>query len=154
VLVSVRISRLRKPLASTVLRASPLARKRGDGSDLAANNYAAKKADTGKRPHELMLEWVQIGAMEAPERVKKGYFVKKWFALSASMHFNLAKACAPYYAAKITHQARRNRDQQAAAAKCERLVSDVLLRPSRDEPEVRTNQLDRKFASPKRTTIH
>jgi hypothetical protein len=57
-------------------------------------------AHTGKRPHELMLEWLQTGVMEVPERVKRGYFVKNLFALSVSMHINLARACAPYYAAK------------------------------------------------------
>jgi hypothetical protein len=31
-----------------------------------------------------------IGAMEVPERVKRGYFVKNLFALSVSMHINLA----------------------------------------------------------------
>ena len=35
------------------------------------------QAHTGKLPHELMLEWVQTGLMEVPERVAKGYFVKK-----------------------------------------------------------------------------
>jgi hypothetical protein len=59
-------------------------------------------AHTGKRPHELMLEWLQTGVMEVPERVKRGYFVKNLFALSVSMHINLARACAPYYAAQIT----------------------------------------------------
>jgi hypothetical protein len=57
-------------------------------------------AHTGKRPHELMLEWLQIGVMEVPEQVKNGYFVKKFVALSLRRCLNLAKACAPYYAAK------------------------------------------------------
>jgi hypothetical protein len=69
----------------------------GQEQPCTANGAAAH---TGKRPHELMLEWLQIGVMEVPERVKRGYFVKKLFALSVSMHINLARACAPYYAAK------------------------------------------------------
>jgi hypothetical protein len=57
-------------------------------------------AHTG--PHELMWEWVQIAVMEVPEQVKKGYFVKRFVALSLPRCLNLAKACAPYSAAKIT----------------------------------------------------
>jgi hypothetical protein len=68
-------------------------KKDGDG---------AAKSHTGKRPHELMWEWGGTGVMEVPERVKKGYFVKKFSALSFSRRFNLAVACAPYFSAKIT----------------------------------------------------
>jgi hypothetical protein len=68
------------------------------------NGNGVAKSHTGKRPHELMLEWVQIGAMEVPEPVKKDYFVKKLFPLSESSHISLLTACMPYYHAKMTHR--------------------------------------------------
>jgi hypothetical protein len=46
-----------------------------------------------KCPHELMLEWVQIGAMEVPERVKKGIREEIVSTFRASSHMSMLMTC-------------------------------------------------------------
>ena len=93
------------------------------------------RADTGKLPHELMLEWAQSGLMQVPVRVAKGYYVKEFVVLSPSMRINLAKACANYYAPKLVAQMAPNKDEEPAYNRRDAdLVIEQLMRPLRAEP--------------------
>ena len=58
------------------------------------------RAKKVKRPHELMLEWVQTGIMEVPVRYGN-YYVKEYDGIPVGMRIRITIAAAPYFSRKL-----------------------------------------------------